>query len=302
MIYFIYGPNTFTARKKMRAIIDRFLSTGRAAFEVSRFVGGEHTFDDVRAQALNASLFAETSFFILENLFYEQKITKSAIESVRMFAERPDVVVIYEENLLPEDAWTTFLQSIATRTQHANALSSRELILWICAYAGKFGLALSAQDAKRLSGKVGNDQWQLSGEIEKLSLSADKKPAAFTSCAPADARRTLFSFGDAIKQKSYRDAFVWMHAAIVKNASVEDLVRHLMWEYKTILTLKRGRGQTPKDTKLHPFVIQKTLPYAESFSEAELQDALLALSKLFVEVKFNSADALYKLEALVLQD
>jgi len=92
----------------------------------------------------------------------------------------------------------------------------------------------------------------------------------------------IFSLTDALGRGDKRNLWVLYQKALGEGIPAEEIHGIISWQIKNILMIKDDKN--PKDLGLNPFVLRKTLTFAEKFEKAKL----IKLSESLVEIPHNS--------------
>ncbi len=110
-----------------------------------------------------------------------------------------------------------------------------------------------------------------------------KAPESFSKNSSYDASRAwpefspklsgapfnIFALTDAIGARSKRDAWVLYQKALASGMVPEEVFYKLMWQLKTMLTVKKTKSVTETDMK--PFPYNKAKGFLKNFKEGELE-------------------------------
>ena len=90
-----------------------------------------------------------------------------------------------------------------------------------------------------------------------------------------------FAIGDAVAEKNKIRAWVLFQKALLSGVAAEEIFYKIVWQIKALLLIKKA----PKETGLHPFVVQKNLNNIKNFTEQELIDYSFELLKIYHDVR-----------------
>lgn len=298
MLYFLYGPNTFTAHQKIREITDHVTKKTGSRLAVHKFEEDAQTSDDLWEAFLTPSLFAKRRLFVARNMLSSVSLNKKLRDHCKKFAEGEDLVVIYEES--PNKKLIDFLSSIATKIQKCDVLSAQQCISWARSFAKKLGATFSANQLQTFVDECKADQWKIVSEMEKVALgqSADEAGLPVSASPPmrkGDSKTLIFNFNDAVMMRRRRDAFVSLHRAVYCGVSPDQLIGIMLWGYKNMLLVYQG-----KHVGLHSFVVRKTRDNLSKWKKTEIQDSFIGAQRLLIQARYNSSESLYLLEEFLL--
>lgn len=90
-----------------------------------------------------------------------------------------------------------------------------------------------------------------------------------------------FAICDAVAEKNKNRAWVLFQKALLSGVPAEEVFYKIVWQIKALLLIKKY----PKETGLHPFVVQKNLANVKNFTEKELTDYSFELLKIYHNVR-----------------
>lgn len=90
-----------------------------------------------------------------------------------------------------------------------------------------------------------------------------------------------FAICDAVAEKNKNRAWVLFQKALLSGVPAEEIFYKIAWQIKALLLIKK----IPKETGLHPFVVQKNLANVKNFTEQELINYSFELLKIYHDVR-----------------
>lgn len=159
-------------------------------------------------------------------------------------------------------------------------LSEGEILRWLQAKATEHGVELGRTEALALLARVGENMHNLSQEIHKLTLMADGGPITrelIEAHTLAHPKVVLWDFLSDLSQKRAPAALKKFRELRQAGESTHYVFAMLIREIGIHAQLRAGldRGLSESaiasQTKLHPFVVKKTLPLSRRFSRAQIQ-------------------------------
>ena len=117
----------------------------------------------------------------------------------------------------------------------------------------------------------------------------------------------IFALSDSIGSKKGREALQVLKDMFILGESPQKLVGFLVRHFRNLILVKDYRqqgydeAQMKEKTKLHPFVIKKSVRQAERFTMPQLLQALERLLLIDVELKTTTASAEELLEQFVIE-
>jgi DNA polymerase III subunit delta len=259
MIITLTGENTFAALQAERQLIEAF-SSKHGATGVERVDGEALEASRLPDLLQGATLFAPVRLVIIKNISANKPIHEPLSDMLPRAADET-TVVIADSNLDKRTKLYKLLKS-KSNFQDFAPLDETKLAAWAQKKAQEYGAELKRTDALYVVQRVGNDQWRLQNEIDKLS-----------HFAPQITRESI----DLLVEPSPEGtAFELLDAALAgKTAQVTTLLAALKTQedpYKLFGLLAsqvhalavvatagmRSSDQIAKEAGIHPFVVRKT--------------------------------------------
>lgn len=169
MILFFYGQNEYLITRKLREVKDRYQKSSGGNFDLISLDGAELTFEKFSAQVQAMALFASTRLVIIENIFVAPKDVQ---EKIKLFLDKvsASTVVIFVERGDPDKRLGLFKALNKPKiSQNFQKISDEKVPEFIVNEAQIRGGKISLANSRYLAQSVGNDLWQISNEVDKLT-------------------------------------------------------------------------------------------------------------------------------------
>jgi DNA polymerase III subunit delta len=305
MILFLYGPDTYRSSQKLKEIKTQYEKAHQGTARAFDFDCKEVRLEDVQSAIGTISLFEQKKLVILRNVFqavlFEQWLEdekKALVDSNR------HVVVVFEDGDVQKKTGRKLFQWLKKHatTQEFLLLSLAKLKLWIEREFGRYGFSIAARGSDELARAIGNDLWRMGAEIRKIA--AWKQSTEGKTVKEADVKllvlpkveTDIFATIDAAAQKNKKQACSLLYRHVQKGDSPQYLLSMLVYQFRILVELrdfmeKGFSGQEiARQTKLHPYVLQKSTRVAGQFSIEELKHIYRKLFKLDWHLKTGRAD------------
>jgi DNA polymerase-3 subunit delta len=327
MIFFLYGPDDFRAKEKIRELKRKFLRevdfSGSSLVELA---GADLDLSALHGEVAANSLFARRRLVLIENLFLnkDQEFLASlaaylteqagAQDNILIFYEPALVVIKGQAQLAVNDKVKpltkaqlklfAFLQA-TPYAQYFHSLNNQETADWLKAKAAGLGFSLDYKALQLLTVKLGNDLWSLNNEINKLisyqlATEPDNKiitAATVAALVPNQVEENVFALTDALSNKNKSLALQLLEDQLRQGINEVYLLTMLTRQIKILLAVRASldNGVDAKTIgrvmKLHPYVLQKSLNQARNFNLAGLKTIFSALLKLDYNFKSGKLPA-----------
>lgn len=294
MLIFLHGLDTYRLKEKYTVILNRYKEKNPHGLSFLRLEGNRTKFDVVREFLATSGMFEEKKLLVLENFLSE--VSKEAQESIwdllmNEGIERSEqTIVLFLQDAPPDKRTRLFKQLIQkSRTQEFKPLPPNTLSAWAHQYAEQRDASLEARATSILLQRTSTDLWKLTSEIQKLAAYAGKNPitpeivARLVHETPeADA----FELLDAFSRKNSQKALKLLHGLFEQGEVAQRLIGLIFFQLRTLITIytmqKDGIAERDfaKRSKIHPFVIRKSLPLLKTILFDELKEMYLDLFEL----------------------
>ncbi|MGB9680832.1 MAG: DNA polymerase III subunit delta, partial [Minisyncoccia bacterium] len=179
MVIFLYGPDTYRSRQKLKELKRKFIQKrDKQGLNIVNLAADDLNIDLFRRSVLSAGLFTGRRLIIIENFFQKKKEDKNLIQEIVNYLKRirkdEDNVIIFWDGEIIESDLSIELKEIfdllisQKYCQEFPLLKDDELVYWIQKEVIKRGGKIQPQAVYFLVREIGPDLWRLSNEINKL--------------------------------------------------------------------------------------------------------------------------------------
>lgn len=320
MYIFLYGADTFRSNEKLGALKKTFLAKNSSGSDLSVLDYGETSTETAQFKDLlsNRGLFSTKKLLIIKNAIESQNPDQQK-ELLKILKKNPDLindtdtVLIFFESTNPKKNGTLFKFLLAnSKKQEFAPLEGLKLSNWTLNFLKNFApeKTIDKRALELLLASVGNDLYLLSNELSKL---ANFKNAGeiITSAdvellVKAKVDSTVFQAIEALTAGNKARTLTLLHEQIENGADVFYLLSMYTYHIRTLLKIGDCffSGITyPADiaqiTKLHPYVIQKSLSQLRQLSQAKILSLLKALAEIDHNAKTGKESALQALDRFI---
>ena len=304
MIYFLYGQDSYRSKRKLEEIILGYKNVHKSGLNLIYVDADKTDFKDFYSNFKITSMFAEKKLIVLKNVFASKKFQEDFLEDIKKIEELEDIVIVYED--CPADKRIRIFKALEknTKCQEFEFMAPANLRKWILAEFGKTHSTSSGQakinaDAlDLLISYVGNDLWQMSNEVKKLSSykagGVIKKEDVQKLVRPNFAN-DIFKTIEALASKNKKLALDLLHKQLDAGDFPLYLLSMIAYQFRNLLIVK----ESPKKSGLHPFVVQKTLYLCDKFSMDELKKIYRKIFQIDLDVKTGKIEPEIALDLLL---
>jgi len=290
MIIFLYGPDSFRARRFLKEMKEKFIREVDANENSLDILDGQNVDLKLITEKINTgSLFAQKRMLIIENLFNNKKVSifKELTSYLPKLENRDDLIIIFKDSEIADKNLNTeskklfiFLKKRKFSQEFKN-LTPAGLNNFIKKEAESYNKKISQEVANKLIQQTNGDLWTVAQNIKKAALSSDKELIDLNTISlylTDKFTENIFALTDAISNKNRALAVKILEEQYAAGISEEYLIVMLARQFKILLRIKEALvAQSSPDKiastlKLHPFVVKKGLSQIKNFSMTQLKD------------------------------
>lgn len=307
MIYFLYGPDSYRSKQKLEDIVKSYKKVHKSGLNLVYVDAKEKDFKDFYSNFQIISMFDEKKLIVLKNIFNNSDFQEDFIKSIKALEEKKDIIVIFEEDAC--DQRKKFFKELQkhAKCQQFNFLQPATLRKWaLCEIEdNKAKINQDALDLLLLS--AGNDLWQLSNEIKKLS---DYKKDSIIEKKDVDLlvrpniENDIFKTINALASKDKQGALRLLKKHLDNGDNVLYLLSMIAFQFKNLLIIKQlieKRNQyyeVVTKSGLHPFVVKKSYYLCDQFSLEKLKEIYNKIFQIDLDIKTGKIEGETALELL----
>ncbi|MCX6765392.1 MAG: DNA polymerase III subunit delta [Candidatus Moranbacteria bacterium] len=320
MIIFLYGEDAFRSRQKLDELKNRFLTKYGAQASLS-VVDAEENREVRLADLINSpGLFSSIYLVIIKNLISElgkdqQVEILNLLRSKKSLLGSKDIVLIFWEKEIPnaKSVLFQFLKKNA-QTQKFAKLEGASLARWMLDQLKELNPALeiSRKVLEKIAAYTGNDLFQISSEFKKLASFREKGKITEEDVdflVTSKININIFDTIEAASEGNKKKALKLLHQQLQSGEDPFYVFSMYIYQFRNLLKIGELHWQgvaekhkLAKITKLHPFVVQKTLPQLKNFTLQKLKNIYQKLQKTDEELKTGRAeDIQVELDRLIME-
>lgn len=309
MIIFLYGPDSYRARKKLKEIIRGYETSNKTATNITLWDCSQIDFAELRHALRAQSIFKEKKLVILEYVFSNIQLARDLAEHKKDLLEGKDhIIVFFEEGNVDKRSMLFKYLNEAARTQEFSLLEGVKLKQWIQKEFANWRVRIKPGVVEKLEKDVGNDLWQLSNEIHKLAAFSQSKPNSAVDEKDVDLLvkpkidTNIFATIDALAARNKRKALALIAEHMEKNDSALYIFSMLAFQFRNLLIVKDmiekriPYAKMANKLNMHPYVLKKSYEGCERFSKEELENIYKKIFDIDLQAKTGKVapeEALY---------
>jgi DNA polymerase-3 subunit delta len=273
MIITLAGSNSYGLRKRLDELAGKFgKEHGELAVEKidAEEAEGQAVLDAVQS----LPFLAPRKMVIVRNGSLNTSLSGQIEQIIDSAGDSTDLI-FYEP---APDKRTSYFKVLKSKTQleEFNEMDARELTRWLAGEAKKQGGQLSQADAAYLVERVGVNQQQLAGELDKLVTYEPKITRdnidRLTEKTP---QSKVFDLLDAAFAGDKEKALELYADQRAQKVEPQTIMAMIAWQLKLLALAKAGSGKSPqqiaKDAGLSPYPVMKAQNLARKIDNEKLR-------------------------------
>lgn len=328
MIIFLFGPDTYRSREKLKELKQKFLKEiDPSGINLTTIREEDVSLERIKQAVGAQSFFAKKRMVVIENACFQNKrLSQEISDYVYSKAFPKDVVVVFFQDEKEKTGRISGWASKAMRkklerdplfeklqkekyAQQFQSLPINKLNKWLQKELKKRSITMSLRAQKLLIAFVGNDLWQLSNELNKLCAYKNGKEITgedVEKIVVAKFDDNIFNLVDAVSIKSKKKAVQILTEQLQGGTNALYILAMLIRQFRILvqvkLLLKKERMnsyQLGVKLNLHPYVAQKAYSMERNFSLDELRKIYNNLLETEVVIKSGDMHPELALDLLV---
>lgn len=313
MIYFLYGPDTYRSREKLKEIISKYKKIHTSGLAFSRLDMEEDGFEEWKKRAMVAPLFPEKKLLVVERLGANKEAQKQFehfFEKNSPQEDRNTITVFFEETTPKStDPFFKLLKRIS-ETQEFEAPKGIGRRQWVARYLGGKNKAMSPRAFVMFLSSTGSlDTWGLKNELDKLVYFSDENIITeedVTAHMKPDVHTIIFDVLDALGAKNKKQALALLEGLLEQGEKEPYILSMIAYGIRSIIQVKAilEEERVPyheirRELRLNPLVIRKSYLQAKHFTLVELKKIYRNIIETDLDMKVGEVEPRVALELLV---
>ena len=311
MIIFLYGKDTYRARRKIKEIIEHYKKIHKSGLNLKLFNCLENKdlkFDDLKDEVRQATMFKEKKLVVVLNPFSNADFKEKLLEEGEVLEKSDDIILLYQEGAVREsESLLKFLKKKA-KCQKFELLSTLKLRKWVKEELENYKVKIENQTIDKIIEYVGDDLWRMENEIKKLVNYKNKgkiETKDIELLVKPRIETDIFKTIDVIAQKNKGLALKLLQKHLEKGDNPLYLLSMINYQFRNLLIIKdlieknRSYNLIIKKSGLHPFVVRKTYSQSRWFTIQELKKIYQRIFEVDLDIKTGKIEPEAALELLV---
>ncbi len=275
MLVLVYGKDSYRVQDKINQIVSTFKGA-------SIFIDNKNDLIKIEEQLLQNSIFQEKNLFIINNLWFLIKENKKLVS---LIDKSKETTLVFKEEKIDKKSQEFFNKK--GKVFNFENLKRQEISSWIKQRIKDLGGDIEIEALFLLTEYVKDDLWLAANEIDKL-LSYKKgtirKQDVILLVYPK-IEGDIFKALDFLASKNPKQALEIFYKHIKKGDHVLYLLTMISFQFRNLIIVKTNKKNTSNELDMHPFVFQKSLKLANSFSEQDLKRIYQKILQTEINIK-----------------
>ncbi|HOF42775.1 MAG TPA: DNA polymerase III subunit delta [Candidatus Moranbacteria bacterium] len=319
MHIFLYGSDTFRSSEKLISLKNKYLEKNSSGTDLSVLEYGENSqIENLHAIFSSQGLFSAKRLVIVKNCMLsgtseQQKRMLAFLKANPELEKDNDVITIFLENGNPKKNGAMFKYlSEHSKKQEFAPLSGAQLSNWTLKYTKNLSekVSFSRNALNLLLASTGNDLHFLSNELRKLVAYKNhhgiirEEDVDLLTKVKIDS--TIFQTIEALFSGNKSLALKLLHEQISKGEDAFYILSMYLYQIRTLLKIGDfyWRGMTipqqiASTSKIHPYVVQKSLMQIRNLSEEKAKQIFKTLAQIDQDAKTGKADIVLALDSFI---
>jgi len=311
MLYFYYGEDTYSLKKKIREIVDAFVKIEGSDFNVSTISGSKITVQDFEKNVFTAPFLGNRRLVLINNFLIEcSDLDVKKTISAELAKIPENCIVIFADAGKPDKRESIFKNmSKIAKTTAFEAPSDLSVKKFIEQKVAAEGIAIDSKATFNLAIYCGADYWRIENEISKLASFVKFKNR--DSISEDDVRLLveqnnsfiIFDLTDAIAARDVRRAINIYHSMLEGGEDqvmvFNMIIAHIRNMVMVSSVSQSREAEIAEMTGLKPFVVKKIMYSVGKFDKPKLYQLYKKLSEIDWNIKSGVLDIGVALDLLL---
>ncbi len=328
MIIYLYGPDTYRSRQKLKVLVDKFKrEIDPSGINIEYIDGATATTQEVERAIKTPPFLAPKRMVVIERIL-ENKDTAVGEAALDGVSQVPvdKVITLFWEGAVKQ---TKRKPAKATKkpskvkpklgailekekfAQHFELLTPSQVKEFANTLFKERAGTIERDALTVLVDTIGNDLWRLSNEINKLIAHANNKSIAVADVeklVTSKLEQDVFALTDAISERRTADALRLISEQFSAGVAPLELLSTITWQIRTMIMVQdfisqNGAGYSPERVaaglSIHPFVAKKIMRVVDRHSADTLKKTYHGLRNIDRKIKTSQENPQALLDLLV---
>lgn len=293
MIVTLTGANDFLRSREQKRLVSAFIDE-YTDMGLERLDGDESEFERLQESIQSLPFLTARKFVVLREPSKKKNFAEKIADILQSVPDTTDVLIV-EPKLDKRLSYYKILKKQTDFREYVE-LDSIGLARWAVEYAKSMSGDLSLRDAQFLVDRVGINQQLLQNEIDKLiSYSSKISKETIELLTERLPQGTVFELLDAAFSGDRAKTMGLYNEQRALRIEPQAIIAMLTWQLSILAIVKtasnRSAEDIARDSKIHPFVVRKSLGIVRSITLDSLKQMIQDLLELDIDLKRLGIDA-----------
>lgn len=300
MIFYFYGDNEYSIHKQVESIKNKYLAkTGQDA-DYIQIDSTEQDFNFILNSVAAQPMFVTSRLVIVQNIT-NSKFTTEQIEELMARVSESTVLVLTDNK---PDKRTSIFKRLTklSSAKDFHKLPRPKLEQWVLTEAKKYGLKIDQQSISYLIDRVGENQWQLQNDIQKLSAwEGEISRKLIDSLTTPSLEHSSFDLAEALVVKDYKRALKLYDELTFQGQADQMIFGAIVFQYRMLMLAKINNSDLNKAYKASPYALQKARQAAGRVELEDIKKSYLLLRSTDMAIKSGELSSTEAIKSLLIQ-
>ena len=303
MIYFLYGSDTYRSRGKLKELVQK----NSDGFNVQKIDGSKISTDELNKNIATNDLFSQKKFLIVEGVASkDSKAKEDVVDFLRNLEfDNSSFLIFYDAQVDKRSVTFKVLNKKADEAYAFDELKPAEMDIWLQNQIKHIGLNINNENFKKLAISLGSDTWLAIGELGKLKAYKGNEEVLYEDIdllVRGKLDDDIFKLTDMIVNNNKKEAVKLLKDQLELGSNEIYLLTMIVRQFRILIQLKSVNSpDAARVLKLHPFVVQKSLPMVRKYSMEQLKDIYRKLLEIDLKLKSSKVSGETLLETFILE-
>lgn len=301
MMIFLTGDNHYAIKTEIDRLKGSFIKDhGDAGLE--QYSAEDLPLDRLADLTSGGSLFSDKRLLIIRDIGANKELAEQIAQKANEI-DSSTTLVLSQAQPDKRTRWYKELQPFAKNLMN---LRGPALSRWLIEESDRRGGGLSAVNAAYLIKRVGEDQWRLASELDKLLMHDSQIDTELIDQLVEPASdETIFQLIDLVVGGKVEPALKLYQRLRLGEIDPHQFLGTMAWQLNALFVVKTARtkpaGQIASTAGLSPFVVDRLKPLASQLRMVQIRDMMGLVLEADFDMKQTGIDADQRARLLIAQ-
>jgi len=290
MIIYLYGDNSFGISRQIKLIRQKYLDSTGPEGDLENIDVAERGINALLGRLSVMPMFVSSRLIIAGNLTKAKPTPEQIDEIINATSESTNLIIADSK---PDKRTVIYkkLSKLKGAKEFRN-ISGSELSNWVIAEMQKHNAKIAPADVKYLIDVVGENQWTLSNEIDKLaSYSSQVTRATIDELAVPGLENNTFILTEALAKKDLPRVLKLYKNIKLQGYADQLILGAITFQYRAILLSVLNNSELNRAYKMSPYVLDKTRSLAAVYTIDDVKKAYKIIASADLATKSGELPA-----------